>query len=135
MHLVIQLFTCFDMSVQKLEDKAGKHWKAIDDARKFSELARNKLTLAIQKEKLESTETSLIALGSLARKECVAGSDLDWTVLIDGQADPNHSSFTAKTRETIGAVTTKMGLETPSTRGAFGNMVFSHDLLHSIGGE
>src|SRR5437762_5270646 len=113
------------MSVQKLQGELGKDWKAIDDARKFSELAKNKLTLAIQKEKLESTETSLVALGSLARKECVVGSDLDWTVLIDGQADPNHLPFTAKTRETIEAVTKMMGLEKPSTRGAFGNMVFS----------
>jgi hypothetical protein len=125
------------MSIQDLQKRLGTEWKAINEARKFSQAARKQLISAIsgESERLQSTETSLVALGSLARKECVVGSDLDWTVLIDGQADPYHLPLTLKIREKIEPVIKTLNLEKPSPRGLFGNMVFSHDVLHAIGGE
>lgn len=125
------------MSLEDLQSRLGADWMAINDARKFSRAAIERLTSAIsgETESLESTETSLVALGSLARMECVLGSDLDWIVLIDGQADPQHLPLTHRIQDTIEPIIKTLGLEKPSQRGAFGNMVFSHDILHSIGGE
>ena len=36
------------------------------------------------------SNTSVIAFGSLARKEWTSGSDVDWTLMIDGPADMDH---------------------------------------------
>jgi hypothetical protein len=125
------------MSVENLERELGTEWKAVNDAGKFSEAVRKELSSAISEgnDRLESTDTSLVALGSLARKECVLGSDLDWIVLIDAQADPYHLALTQEIRKKIESVIKELGLAEPSPRGAFGNMVFSHDIIHSIGGE
>jgi predicted nucleotidyltransferase len=40
--------------------------------------------------KYASEDTSLVVFGSLARGEWTSGSDLDWTYLIDGQANSDH---------------------------------------------
>ena len=40
--------------------------------------------------KYTSEDTSLVVFGSLARGEWTSASDLDWTYLIDGQANSDH---------------------------------------------
>jgi hypothetical protein len=78
-----------------------------------------------------SLDTSLVVYGSLARNEFTQGSDLDWTYLIDGQADSNHLMIANKIRGTLESA----GFKSPNQQGAFGAMVFSHPLIHQIGGE
>jgi hypothetical protein len=123
------------MSIEGLQAKLGLEWNAIKEARAFSQKAVMQLSSAIERERLKSSETSLIVLGSLAREECVPGSDLDWTVLIDGRVDPQHVPLAQNIRDTIQAVAAELGLQKPSPRGPFGDMVFSHDVVHAIGGE
>ena len=78
-----------------------------------------------------SLDTSLVVYGSLARNEFTNGSDLDWTYLIDGQANSDHLSIANKISDTL----KDAGFKSPNQQGAFGAMVFSHPLIHRIGGE
>lgn len=76
-------------------------------------------------------ETSLVVFGSLARDEQTGGSDVDWTLLIDGPADPQHFTL-------VNSITEKLqlaGMKPPSKAGAFGAMASSHELVHLIGGD
>ena len=82
-------------------------------------------------EGLDSEDTSIVVSGSLARNEFTAGSDIDWTLLIDGAADPKHHDLFGRVEKVMSDFAAKeVGRE-----GAFGAMVFSHDLVHEIGGE
>jgi predicted nucleotidyltransferase len=49
---------------------------------------RAKLTEALSS--LNPADTSVVVFGSLAREEVTSGSDIDWTLLVDGQAVPQH---------------------------------------------
>jgi predicted nucleotidyltransferase len=116
---------------ERLQKKAGVRWTALEEARRMSLQKRAEIQTIISNERLLSSETSLILYGSLARMECTPGSDVDWTLLIDGQADPKHLSLTHGIESALKAAK----LADPNPRGAFGNMIFSHDLIHKIGGE
>ena len=78
-----------------------------------------------------SLDTSLVVYGSLARNEFTRHSDVDWTYLVDGQANSDHLSIANDIKDTLKAA----GFKGPSQQGAFGAMVFSHSLIHQIGGE
>src|SRR6266567_2674471 len=78
-----------------------------------------------------SDDTSLVVFGSLARGEWTSGSDLDWTYLIDGQANSDHLRISQKVQTTL----EKAGYVPPGSTGTFGNMAFSHDIIHQIGGQ
>jgi predicted nucleotidyltransferase len=78
-----------------------------------------------------SDDTSLVVFGSLARGEWTSGSDLDWTYLIDGQANSDHLKISQRIRK----VFLKAELQEPGQTGIFGNMAFSHDIVHQIGGQ
>lgn len=69
--------------------------------------------------------------GSLARDEFTLGSDIDWTLLIDGQADPD----VIETLPRIVSVVEEVAGKKPGREGTFGAMAFSHNLVHQIGGE
>ncbi len=78
-----------------------------------------------------SPDLDLVVFGSIFRNEFTKGSDVDWTLLIDGQADARHldvAKFIEKKIE-------EKGLGKPSPNGAFGSTTISHDLIHYIGGE
>jgi predicted nucleotidyltransferase len=81
--------------------------------------------------KYASPDTSLVVFGSLARGEWTTGSDLDWTYLIDGGAKSAHLQIT----QDIQRVFEEKGLAEPGPTGTFGNMAFSHDIVHQIGGQ
>src|SRR6266853_704957 len=112
-----------------LQRYVGEEWPALSRAR----------TKAIDtSERLENTlkgsyssDVSIVVFGSLARKEWTSKSDVDWTLLIDGQADPQHLEIAQDV-----AVRLKEGkfLE-PGPTGIFGNITFSHDLVQKIGGR
>jgi predicted nucleotidyltransferase len=61
-------------------------------ARAAADERRSKLDEILSREvpRYGSEDTSLVVFGSLARGEWTSGSDLDWTYLIDGQANSDH---------------------------------------------
>lgn len=79
--------------------------------------------------RLPST-VSLVVFGSLARREWTSGSDVDWTLLVDGPADPEH--FTIATR--IADALQDSELTSPGSTRTFGTLISSHELIHNIGG-
>lgn len=76
-------------------------------------------------------EASFVAFGSLARKEYTSGSDLDWSLIVDGRAAANHREVALELVSKI----KKYGFNSPSPTGPFGNLIFSHELIHHIGGS
>ena len=80
--------------------------------------------------KYASEDTSLVVFGSLARGEWTSNSDLDWTYLIDGQANSDHLRIAQKIRKVV-----RDKFVEPGQTGTFGNMAFSHELIHQIGGQ
>jgi predicted nucleotidyltransferase len=82
--------------------------------------------------KYASEDTSVVVFGSLARGEWTSRSDLDWTYLIDGQANSDHLRISQEIQKVINE---QPGLHGPGPTGTFGNMAFSHDLIHQIGGQ
>lgn len=72
-----------------------------------------------------------MVFGSLARGEFTAGSDIDWTLLVDGSADPKHLELARKIEQIVSQVASKK----PGREGTFGTLSFSHELVHRIGGE
>jgi predicted nucleotidyltransferase len=83
--------------------------------------------------KYANEDASLVVFGSLARGEWTAGSDLDWTYLIDGQAIPDHLVVAQKIKKALKESANEF--RAPGQTGTFGNMAFSHDIIHHIGGE
>ena len=79
---------------------------------------------------LSSTDAAIVVFGSLARGEWTH-SDVDWTLLIDGQADPEH----LRVAQEVGAHLEKGGFTPPGRSGIFGSMTFSHDLVQKSADE
>ena len=102
-------------------------------ARETSRKTREELDALLSSEigKYTSEDTSLVVFGSLARGEQTSKSDLDWTYLIDGGAKSDHLQIT----QDIQRVLKKNELGEPGPTGTFGNMAFSHDMIHQIGGQ
>jgi predicted nucleotidyltransferase len=78
-----------------------------------------------------STDASFVVFGSLAREEWTSKSDVDWTLLIDGQADYQHLALAQEISRRL----SKAKFAEPGRTGIFGNMTFSHDLIQKIGGQ
>jgi hypothetical protein len=75
--------------------------------------------------------TALVVFGSIARLECTAKSDVDWTLLVNGPADPEHFRLTVNIRNRF----RQNGFESPGPTQMFGSLSSSHELLHHIGGD
>jgi hypothetical protein len=56
---------------------------------------------------------------------------VDWTLLVDGIANPKHLDVA---RETEGFLKS-LGAREPGRAGIFGSLAFSHEIIHQIGGE
>ncbi len=113
----------------RLEEKVGRRFESLAAARGLSASTLLRLGDALRGE--DPSDTSIVVFGSLARREYTAGSDLDWTLLIDGQADQGHY-------EAVRAITAALKRERftePGPSGLFGNVAFSHPILHHIGGQ
>src|SRR6266403_3664810 len=89
--------------------------------------------LSTQIGKYTSEDTSLVVFGSLARGEWISASDLDWTYLIDGQANSDHLVIAQKIQTIL--KDHEAEFRPPGQTGTFGNMAFSHDIIHQIGGQ
>lgn len=115
--------------VQELERQLKTEWLHLRRARQESAEMREQLQKALGG--LDSTDASIVVSGSLARGEFTPDSDIDWTLLIDGQANPAHHDLVREIRTKI----EKLQPKEPGREGTFGEMVFSHGLIHEIGGE
>src|SRR5438309_8055741 len=84
------------MSFEVLAKKLGRSWPAIGKAeneadRQIQRIRQVMQEAAREEGSIDSEDITLVVFGSLARKEWTSGSDLDWTLLIDGQADQGHA--------------------------------------------
>lgn len=116
-------------NVEQLEQRLKACWSDLKRARLAAEERKERLRTGLIG--LDSEDTSVVVSGSLARGEFTSGSDIDWTLLIDGSADPRHHDLFRE----IGMRVNPLAAKAPGAEGAFGSMVFSHDLIHEIGGE
>jgi hypothetical protein len=120
---------CDSTTVDVLEQRLKADWGHLRTARDRANNTTAELRSALKT--FDSADTVIVVSGALARKEFTAGSDIDWTLLVDGSADPRHYDLTAKINTVVEGIAGKpVGAE-----GTFGAMVFSHDLIHQIGGE
>ena len=114
--------------IQQLEQRLGANWQHLTAARELAIVKRAELRIALAR--FDSEDTSIVVSGSLAREEFTKGSDIDWTLLIDGFADPGHFELTEKIKAALKGIAKPTGEEK-----TFSAMVFSHDLVHQIGGQ
>lgn len=116
-------------SVVELQERLGAEWPFITSARARAQdtIAHLRADVSL----LAPPDTTMVVYGSLARHEFTAASDIDWTLLVDGMADPDHQDQARR----IGARLRENGFKSPASGGAFGSLTFSHDLIHRIGGD
>ncbi len=104
-------------------------WEAIETARSESVRVTGRVAELLRDQ--DSEATSIVSYGSLARQEWTSGSDLDWTLLVDGGVDPQHIEAVHR----IEGILSKAKFTKPGRTGTFGNCSFGHDLVHKIGGQ
>jgi predicted nucleotidyltransferase len=132
-------------AVFRLSTSLGCEWRNIEKAHDQTEQAREDLLALLKREvgdKFASEDTSLVVFGSMGRGEWIDWlSDLDWTFLIDGQCKPLHFRIAQEIREALKKVWRQNADGKPEYRfaepgpsGTFGNMGFSHQLIHLVGG-
>jgi predicted nucleotidyltransferase len=115
--------------VDLLAAKVGGDWQNLAAARTFTQ--RYRQDLAQKFSGLDTEDTSIVVFGSLGRDEATSRSDVDWTLLIDGIADPQHPNTAHEIQQRLAKIQAKP----PGREGTFGNLAFSHQILHWIGGE
>jgi UTP:GlnB (protein PII) uridylyltransferase len=74
-----------------LSQRVGESWANIESARVLSPSTLAQLREAFSD--VDSDDTSIVVLGSLGREEFTPGSDIDWSLVLDGIADPNHHAL------------------------------------------
>jgi predicted nucleotidyltransferase len=109
--------------------RLGAEWGHINAARERAQAKKGELRPALTG--FDSEDTSIVVFGSLARDEFTEGSDIDWTFLIDGSADPRHLDLAGK----ADAIVKKAAAKDRGREGTFGTMAFSHEIIHQIGGQ
>jgi predicted nucleotidyltransferase len=101
--------------VEQLEKKLVGDWSHLRRARKAA--LEKKAQLRGVLSGLDSEDTSVVVSGSLARDEFTCGSDIDWTLLIDGSADPRHHDLFREIETKVRPLAMKdTGVEGPSAR-------------------
>lgn len=121
----------FDSPVLHLRDRLGAAWPNITRSRDRAAAMMERLRRELCHPHLVPPGTTLVVFGSLARRELTDGSDVDWTLLVDGGVDPDHPLHARRIRGRL----REMELVGPAAGGPFGSLTFSHDLIHRIGGD
>lgn len=116
--------------IAELERATGSSWSALKAAAKAAVEKRKTLVDELMNAKLVPPDSTFVMFGSLARNEVTSGSDLDWTLLIDGQCDTRHLDVTKAIKTLV-----EKDYKAPGPTALFGTMAFSHELVHLIGGE
>lgn len=117
----------------ELQKKLDCDWPAITKAAAASKtkLTELKSNLLKGSERPIAEDTSLVFFGSLARREWTAKSDCDWVLLVDGQVNDQHF----RSAQTIRRELRKMEEKEPGGTRTFGEIAFSQDIVHRIGGS
>ncbi len=116
--------------LEQLRALVGREWHALRKAAQDARTKRTEIWDALSDQNPLDDDLSLVVFGSLGRDEWTSGSDLDWTLLVDGQADPSHFDVA----HDIARRLEDAGFKKPGRTGLFGNMAFSHEIIHQIGG-
>jgi predicted nucleotidyltransferase len=80
------------LPIEILEKKLNVKWPNIRNARERSNEKRAELSARVSK--YSEKDSTVVVFSSLARNEFTDGSDIDWTLLVDGRAKSEH--FTIK---------------------------------------
>jgi hypothetical protein len=126
-------------TIAKLAAECGASWKSFEVVAKATRKAEAILIQALKDEektdRILDADSSLVLCGSFARHEMVRGSDCDWTLLINGVVNNEHAQAARSIGRAIESAAKKNRcIKSPGISGTFGNMCFSHDLVHRIGG-
>jgi predicted nucleotidyltransferase len=105
-------------AISQLAAKVGAAWPCIAAAEEAAKAMRAKLGAALGQAKLVDSDCAVVVFGSLARDEFTAGSDVDWTLLVDGAANPQH----LLSSQGIAAKIAAIGGKKPGPTGVFGAM-------------
>ena len=106
-------------AVETLGLKLGRKWDHLRTARALA--IQERQTLQGYLSEFTNADTSIVVVGSLGRDEFTPGSDVDWTLLIDGIADPGHLDVALEIRKKLGT----LGRKSPGREGTFGSSVQS----------
>src|ERR1700736_6166834 len=101
-------------NIELLERRLGTDWSAIRKAHADTASLRRDLDSLFCDR--NSPDTSVVVFGSVAREEVTSSSDLDWILLVDGSAVPEHK---IQEREVERALAAKNYTE-PGKSGVFG---------------
>lgn len=112
----------------------NRDWQNISRARNEADEV-----LAVVREALkenQNADVECVFFGSLARREWTQGSDVDWTLLVDGQVDASHYKTAQIVEKTLASIEYHgKKLQEHGTSGLFGSLTFSHQLVHKLGGQ
>jgi hypothetical protein len=127
-------------TVAKLAGECGVEWlhfrEAARETARIEAIFRDALKAEAPRGRVLDTDSSLVLFGSFARYEMTPESDCDWTLLINGVVNNRHAEDARLIQRAIkNAAADETGLKNPAQGGAFGNLTFSHDLVHKIGGS
>jgi len=117
----------FDL-VFALERRLGASWPEFHKTHARTVKLREDLDTATAGE--QDADSSIVAFGSVARFEVTDASDIDWVLLIDGQANLAHQRRAMQ----IGGKVDSLAGKKVGQEGTFGKMVFSHEVVQYIGG-
>jgi predicted nucleotidyltransferase len=122
-----------EFSLTSFAKKHNKNWNGIIEAIKLTQKNRESVTKILSPNDipLTSSDADVVLFGSIARNECTHDSDIDWTLLVDGQADAKHYNLSFDVNQKL----KDTGLAQPGTSGMFGQITYSHNLIHKVGGE
>ena len=116
-------------AIDELERELKGDWAHIRAARRATHVEHDLLTAEFSG--FTSSDSSIAVVGSLAREEVTPGSDIDWTLLLDGVSEPEHLKVAHQVRKKLD----ELGRKQPGREGIFGTIASSHDLVHHIGGQ
>src|SRR5438105_934069 len=116
-------------SVSKLAEECGRNWRGYPSASQETARAEAKLRRLLLSKPILDSDACLVLFGSFARHEMDRGSDHDWAVVVDGVVKVSHAEQTRAVEKAL------EGIIKPGPSGIFGCAIFSHDLVHCIGGQ
>lgn len=137
-----------DSPLAEIARMLNRRWRNIERARQMSQEKLQQLSKIIENVPTANlasgisvpgpdADASIVVHGSLARFECTKGSDLDWTLLVDGVANPAAQKTFLAIKNALydGQIFRILGVKPPGQEGTFGALNFSQPMMHYIGGE